>query len=185
MAEGGAGGRVIRVRQAVPADAEAVSHVCTAGWRDTYAPLHSQEYIAHVIGKFYNRERLLEEIVHHPDWDGWQVVERDGVLLGVGGGGLTSPDCWENFVLYLNPDFRRQGAGSALVAEMTRQALLHGASEQWVSAAQGNVKGLPFYEALGFAVQSERTSTFAPTGETISSLRLMRPLPEIDGAKQP
>ncbi len=185
MAEGGAGGRVIRVRQAVPGDAEAISRVCTAGWRDTYAALHSQEYIDHVVGKFYSQERLLEEIVHHPDWDGWQVAEQGGVLLGAGGGGLISPERWEIFVLYLDPDFRRQGAGSALVAEMTGQALLHGASEQWVSAAKGNVKGLPFYEALGFTVQSERTSTFAPTGETISSLRLMRPLPEIDGAKQP
>ncbi|WP_407539360.1 GNAT family N-acetyltransferase [Deinococcus radiomollis] len=174
---------MIQVRQAVPGDAEAISRVCTAGWRDTYAALHSQEYIAHVVAKFYSQERLLAEIMHHPDWDGWQVAERDGVLLGAGGGGLTSRERWEIFVLYLDPDFRRQGAGSALVAEMTRQALRHGATEQWVSATKGNVKGLPFYEALGFSVQSERSSVFAPTGETISSLRLMRPL--LETAVQP
>jgi ribosomal protein S18 acetylase RimI-like enzyme len=176
---------MIQVRQAVPGDTEAISRVCTTGWRDTCASLYSQKYIAHVVGKFYSQERLLKEILRHPDWDGWQVAEQSGVLLGAGGGGHTSPERWEIFVLYLDPRFRRQGAGTALVREMTRQALEHGATEQWVSATKGNAKGLPFYEALGFREQAERTSVFEPTGETISSLRLMRRLSEVAGAEQP
>ncbi|WP_424949566.1 GNAT family N-acetyltransferase [Deinococcus sp.] len=77
-------------------------------------------YITHVVAKFYSEERLYAEVADHPDWDGWMVAERGGVLLGAGGGGLTSPETWAIFVLYLDPVFRRQGAGTALVGEMTR-----------------------------------------------------------------
>ncbi|WP_407570683.1 GNAT family N-acetyltransferase [Deinococcus altitudinis] len=165
---------MIRVRQAVEGDVDGISRLYAAAWRDTYAGLHSAEYIGHVIARYADPERLQAEISEHPDWDGWMVAERDGVLLGVGGGGLTSPERWEIFVLYLDPDFRRLGTGTALVDEMTRQALGHGATEQWVSATQGNTKGLPFYEALGFVEQEKRESVFAATGEAIRTVRMRR-----------
>lgn len=165
---------MIEVRAAEEHDVEAISRMYTAAWRDTYSGLHSQVYIEHIIAKYADPDRLLSEIRHHPDWDGWLVAEREGQLLGAGGGGLTSAATWEIFVLYLNPAFRRQGAGTALVQAMTQQAVQYGANEQWVSATQGNEKGLPFYAALGFEVQNERESVFSPTGELIRTFRMKR-----------
>lgn len=173
---------MIRVRQAVESDVTPISRLYAAAWRDTYAGMHSAQYIEHIIAKFADPERLHAEITQHPDWDGWLVAERDGVVLGAGGGGPTAPGIWEIFVLYLDPAFRRQGAGTALVDEMTRQAVGHGATEQWVSAAQGNTKGLPFYEAMGFVEQEKRESVFEATGETIATVRMRR---FISGAAQP
>jgi len=165
---------MIEVRAAQEHDVEAIAHIYTVGWRDTYTGIHSEAYIEHIIAKYADPDRLLNEIRHHPDWDGWLVAERDGQLLGAGGGGLTSPQTWEIFVLYLNPTFRRQGVGSALVQAMTRQAVQSGASEQWVSATKANEKGVPFYAALGFEVQEERASEYVPTGEIIRTLRMKR-----------
>lgn len=153
---------MIPLRQAAPDDAEGISQICAAGRRGIYASLYSPDYI-----------------------EGWQEAERGGVLIGAGGGGLTSPKCWESVVLCPDPDFRRQGAGNALVGKMTWRALWHGATEQWVPAARSGEQGPPFDEAFGRVVLSQQLSPLAPNEETVSSLRLTRRLSQVAEARQP
>jgi hypothetical protein len=153
---------MIPLRQAAPDEAEGISQICAAGWRGIYASLYSPDYI-----------------------EGWQGADRGGVPIGAGGGGLTSPKCWESVVLCPDPDFRRQGAGNDLVGKKTRRALWHAATEQWVPAARSGEQGLPFDEALGHVVLSRQPSTFTPTEETASSLRPTRRLSQVAGARQP
>jgi len=86
-------------------------------------------------------------------------------VLGASGGGPTG----EVFVLCLDPNERRQGIGRALLKAMTDQARARGASEQWVSVTAGNLKGIPFYEAMGFVTAHESDS---PSG--VRSLRMVR-----------
>ncbi|MGG3690400.1 hypothetical protein [Caldifermentibacillus hisashii] len=49
-------------------------------------------------------------------------------------------------------------------------------TEQWVSVAKGNMKGIPFYEARGFVFQHERASYGNAEGEDYVSLRYFRKL---------
>lgn len=90
-------------------------------------------------------------------------------MLGASGGGPTGERTWEVFVLYLDPNERRRGIGRALLKAMTDQARARGASEQWVSVTAGNLKGIPFYEAMGFVTAHESDS---PSG--VRSLRMVR-----------
>ena len=151
------------VRKAELRDGPGISRVCSDGWRDTYASIHTPEEIERVIGKYYSLERISNEIggpLEYDgadyDWDGWLVAERgDGRVLGASGGGPTGERTWEVFVLYLDPNERRRGIGRALLNAMTNQARVRGASEQWVSVMYGNLRGIPFYEAMGFVTAHE------------------------------
>ena len=170
----------VRVRLATPDDVPAIVRVCSAGWRDTYADLHSAEYREDVIARFYTPERILTETRPTETWDGWLVSELGGEVMGAAGGGPTGPGTWEVFVLYLDPEKRRLGAGRALLAAMTAQAQAHGADTQWVSVAQDNHKGLPFYGAMGFTARETRESHSRKTGEPIRMVRLARSLPQVN-----
>ena len=56
----------------------------------------------------------------------------------------------EVFVLYLNPSRRNEGIGTMILDAITKQQKEeYNATEQWVSVAKGNQKGIPFYEAKG------------------------------------
>ncbi|RTR29491.1 GNAT family N-acetyltransferase [Deinococcus radiophilus] len=171
----------VSVRLAPRNDVPDIVRVCSAGWRDTYHGIYSAAYADAVIAKYYGPQRIAAEIGPSDSgegwqWDGWLVAELGGEVIGAAGGGPTGADTWEVFVLYLDPDQRRKGAGRALLRAMTEQALAHGAREQWVSVAQENEKGLPFYRALGFEVRAQSESQSESTGEPLRNVRMARPI---------
>lgn len=150
---------MIEIRRAVLEDAPGISKVCTDGYRKTYPELLPESQIEKVIREFYNEERIRKEIVEtFRGWNGWFVAVDDGQVVGAGGGGFTGEETSELFVLYLDPDRKREGIGSKVLAAITTDQIARGAKEQWVSVAKGNRMGIPFYEAAGFEFQEERSS---------------------------
>lgn len=168
-------GRIV-IRRAEPADAEGIARVCAEGWRDTYQDIYATEQIEAVIAEYYTPDRIKGEITTPEGWDGWLVAVDDDAVVGAGGGGMIEPHAGEVFVLYLDPIRRREGIGSLLLDAITEQQLANGAREQWVSVEPENIKGLPFYEARGFAGQGERPALGSTPEEGRVSLRLMRRL---------
>ena len=149
---------MVQIRKAVLDDADGICRVCSAGWRNTYKQIYPEDYIERVIGEYYNPERVRREIMHPDWWDGWLVADKDGIVVGAGGGGMTGPTTGEVFVLYLDPNYRYQGIGTMLLNAITEQQKQQGAREQWVSVGKINQKGIPFYEARGFVCKGERPS---------------------------
>jgi GNAT superfamily N-acetyltransferase len=166
--------KLIQVRKALLEDVNDICRICSEGWRDTYQDIYSLEYIERTIAEFYNPQRVEREILHPVGWDGWLVAEQDGVVVGAGGGGLTSSGVGEVFVLYVYPGQRGQGIGTALLKAITDQQRQQGVREQWVSVEAKNEKGLPFYEAGGFIHREERPAYGSKPEEGIFSLRLSR-----------
>ena len=164
------------IRRAETRDAEGISRVCAAGWRDTYHGLKEPERIEAVIAECYAPERISREIAAPEGWDGWIVAVEDDIVLGAGGGGITEPGVGEVFVLYLDPTRRGEGIGTLILAAITEQQRAQGAGEQWVSVEPENTKGLPFYFARGFEVQGQRPEWGTAPEEGRVSLRLMRRL---------
>jgi GNAT superfamily N-acetyltransferase len=147
----------VRTRRARAPDVEAICRVCAEGWRDTYGDLYTAERIERTIAQFYNPNRVRKELEPSRGWDGWLVAEDEhGILVAAGGGGMTGPVTGEVFVLYADPARRREGAGTALLEAITEQQRSQGATEQWVAVAEGNEKGIPFYEARGFRRRGKR-----------------------------
>ena len=169
-------------RPATEADAEAIAAVCSAGYRRTYPGLLAPETIEDVVSRYYDVERVRGEVAPAPPgWSGYLVAtdpdDPAGRVVAAGGGGLTEAGAGEVFVLYVDPDLRGRGYGTAVLDLLTRGQVAAGATEQWVSVTKGNTLGLPFYVARGFAFVEE-VEPWDGTGaaEGARTWRLRRPI---------
>lgn len=164
-------------RMATEQDVEAISRICSQGYRQTYPDLLSRDAIEAVIAKYYSLDRIRTEIPPAmPHWSGYIVVEDEQKqVVAAGGGGLSSATVGELYVLYADPNRRGQGFGSAVLDLLTRQQVAAGATEQWVSVQKGNNLGIPFYLARGFE-KVEETASWDEilSTEGVLSLRMRR-----------
>jgi ribosomal protein S18 acetylase RimI-like enzyme len=70
----------------------------------------------------------------------------------VGTGRLTIVDGWAGvYGMATHPDFRRQGIAAAVLAELQRQAAVHGARGLWLMVPAANTGAQALYSAAGFA----------------------------------
>ncbi|MBB6454080.1 ribosomal protein S18 acetylase RimI-like enzyme [Salirhabdus euzebyi] len=167
---------MVLVRKALFNDIYGIRRVCVEGYRATYKNLLSNDYIERTIDKFYNLDRLANEVTNPEGWDGWFVALENGEVVGAGGGGMTSENTGEVFVLYLDPTRRGEGIGSLLLKAISDEQLAKGATEQWVSVQMNNEKGIPFYKARGFQYHSEQRTYESEKADHAISLRLVRKL---------
>ena len=168
---------MITVRPARAGDVDRIRRICIEGWRDAYEGLVPESYIERSVAAFYGRERILREIEDHDGWTGWVVAEDGERLLGAGAGGISRSGAAELYVLYVDPRRRDEGAGTALLDEISRRLVTEGATEMWVSVVKGNEKGIPFYRARGFEVMYEERAYDSRADENVIALRMRRQLP--------
>jgi len=140
---------LITIRSARPADAEEITEVHDAAWRDAYR------------GIIPGRE--LEKIVARrgPRW--WQNAIRRGTRLAVLDfdetiGGYTSygrnrlpnlPYQGEIFELYLSPEFQGLGFGRRLFEAARKDLVEHGYHTTLVWALAANERAIGFYRHIG------------------------------------
>lgn len=142
---------MIKVRFATKEDAKSIANLCSKVWKVTYADIYSKEYIDHVIEEFYNVERIAKESSESSShWHGYMVAYEDGRILGCIGGAIEG-EIGSIYVLYVDPDHKGQGVGSALLDFLTNyQKENYGITRQEVFVTTGNMMGVPFYEKKGF-----------------------------------
>ena len=63
------------------------------------------------------------------------------------------------------PECRRHGYGRALMLEMIRAALLHGAANMTLEVREGNLGAQALYTSLGFENAGRRKRYYSDTGE--------------------
>ncbi len=141
--------KVISIRNARPADAEAIAEVHDAAWRDAYRGI--------IPGR--ELERMIAR--RGPRW--WQAAISRGsrlVVLDFGGriAGYASygrnrvpamPYSGEIFELYLAPEFQGLGMGRRLFEAARRDLNDHGYVSTLVWALADNERALDFYSRLG------------------------------------
>ncbi len=167
---------MLNVLKANASHVKGIAKVCSDAYWATYKELRPEGYIKRVIEEFYNHERILQEVtVTGREWGGYFVAVEEDEVIGAIGGGMIGETSGEVFVLYLNPDRRNEGIGTRLLDVLTKQQKeeFH-ATEQWVSVAKGNQKGIPFYEARGFIYSKEQRGYGNSGGENFISLRYVR-----------
>ncbi|MBA2381971.1 MAG: GNAT family N-acetyltransferase [Chloroflexi bacterium] len=130
------------VREAIIEDAEFVRRVAHSAWRDTYAGLLQPETIETFLDNAYSTERLIRRIERHV----FLVAEVDGVTVAFADA-VLEPDRVRLVSIYAHPEHRREGAGTALLAELRARVPLVPIAADVLS---GNLKGERFYEARGF-----------------------------------
>lgn len=168
---------MITVRKATENDIKGIIKVCSDGYRVTYEELLPKKYIEKIISEFYFEDRIRNEILETSDsWNGWFVAVENNEVVGAGGGGFISDGIAELYVLYLNPNRKRAGIGSKLLAAITNEQIEKGALEQWVSVTKDNQMAIPFYESVGYEYISEQPSYELPEEKGFVSLRYKRKL---------
>ncbi|MBW6436846.1 GNAT family N-acetyltransferase [Actinoplanes hulinensis] len=165
------------VRPAVDADVARIAAICSSGYRDAYRELLPDGYIERSVVEFYSRERVAKEIAPAPPgWFGYQVVEEDGLVLGVAGGGMTGPAAGELSRVYLDAAVREGELGTLLLDRVTEQIGAAGGTELWVSVFLGDRAGIGFYRARGFQPVETVRAALSRVDDHISSLRMCRRL---------
>lgn len=165
------------IRRAGAADADGISAVCSTAYRATYQGLTSDAFIQRSIDDFYQPDRIRSEIdPNPPGWLGYVVAADQTGVIGAAGGGLTEPGVAELYVLYVDPNRRNEGIGTALLESVCASFQQHNAHELRVSVIENNELGLPFYRARGFVPFDTVPAYGSLPEERLRSLRLARPL---------
>ena len=111
----------ILVRKARRDEAKTIADLLSRCQWFTYGKLFSDAYIERLIEKYYNVERIKQEVTTvDKSWHGYIVAEQDGNIIGVIGGGMTDATNGEIYVFYVDPDSRGAGIGSRLLDFYTK-----------------------------------------------------------------
>lgn len=139
--------------------------IAAAAWRDTYVGLLKQETIESFIERAYSPERVASRIT-----DDQFYVAEDATGIAAFADALEREDRLDLLAIYVLPDRRSQGAGTALLEQLV-EVFPH----RHVSAdvVDGNRKGEIFYERRGFAPRERLEATLF--GEPVVERRWWRP----------
>lgn len=171
-------GASIRVREGVPADAEAMARVNAAGWREGYRGILPDERRESPPVAQWRRE--MREGLRSPRGDSFtRIAELDGEFAGycfVSAPGREESDgskVAELVAVYVEPELWGRGAGGALLRSALDEvaALGYGRLLLWTFA--GNDRAIRFYERHGFAADGAERRL---VGTGTPTLRMSRSL---------
>ncbi len=145
-----------RLRNAAPADAEALAAFAERCFRDTFAPDNRPEdmdaYCATAFGDARQREEiadasLITVLAHDAAGTlaGYLQLGAEATLAEVV---ASSP--WELRRLYVDPDLKGAGLGLVLMREALIRSRAAGADVLWLGVWERNARAIRFYEKYGF-----------------------------------
>jgi len=156
----------MRIRDATPADAEAVRRVHADSIQSLGPEAYSQEQVeAWALGcESADYAAAIRET------DAFLVADRDGEVVGFGSLNLEpSGEDYESSVdaeitgVYVHPSVVREGVGTALYGELEDRARVADVDSLGLLASRNAVS---FYEAMGYARVAEREHEFSSREST-------------------
>jgi [ribosomal protein S5]-alanine N-acetyltransferase len=142
----------VSVRDALPADAEAIARVARASWTVTYRDIFEPAFIDGFLAQYYSTDALAtaaQRAAEREDTE-FLVAERDGEVVAYAhfAVGERGP---ELFRIYAHPDHYGTGVGSALLDELHRR--IDGAVDTYILDVHSrNERGRAFYDRHGFVI---------------------------------
>lgn len=136
------------IRRAKTADAAAIMRINVNGWRQAYAGLLPEFFLA---SREESAERLQRTIEQIEDHESFMIVAVEnetilGYLWGGKGRNHLIPCRKEVYALYVDADCQRKGIGRALWEEFREYA---GGECFYVCVLKGNKQGEKFYRSMG------------------------------------
>jgi len=144
-----------------PADIAGKAYVHWQGWREAYAGLMDDDYLA---GRTLAH---CEDMARR--WpDNTLVAEVDGRIAGFGGYGVCRDEqlspCGEIFALYVLQEYHGRGIGLALMHACMDRLREYPTVALWV--LDGNARAIRFYERYGFAFDGAQQQVNLGTPKT-------------------
>jgi GNAT superfamily N-acetyltransferase len=139
---------MILIRAATPGDADGIARVHVEGWRTTYRGIVPDSYLDSL--DVIQRSARWLDILNSPSRV--LVAEEAGSIVGFANGGAireTVCDCdAELYAIYLDAGRRREGIGTALLADLARLLDEDGFQSMAVRVLDANM-ATRFYERSG------------------------------------
>ncbi len=168
----------MEVREALPADAEAIARVHVRGWQFAYRGLVPDHYLdsLSVDDERTKRNRqLLSQL--GPSRKMWVAVELSQVVGFAGAGPTrdedTSGPTGELYAIYVDPDHWGRGAGSALMGSVHDFLDSEGYREATLWVLEDNERTRRFYERHGWEFDGTTKADERP-GFTLHEVRYRR-----------
>ena len=156
------------IRQAVAPDASAIGAVHAQSWREAYAGILSDRWIARVSDR--ERARRWRMILASPQPEGPWVATVDGAIVGFVASGPArdddAPRPLELWSLYLLESHRGLGIGRALVETAI------GDRPAYLNVLRDNARTIGFYRRMGFEPDGH-TGTLS-YWENVAEIRMVR-----------
>lgn len=153
------------LRKARPSDAERIAWIHVNGWRTAYAGMIPQQ---HLDGLSVSRRTL--------DWEKWLRRGNLEAIVYVSGEEIlgyaayvAKPDRAELVGLYVHPEHKREGIGSALMAQFETETATANRRGLWVLSE--NHSAIAFYRSLGYEVSGE-TKEMILGGVSLEEIRM-------------
>jgi ribosomal protein S18 acetylase RimI-like enzyme len=167
------------VRPAVLADAPAIAAVHVATWRDAYAGLLPDDFLAGLVVEEW-AERWRGRLCAPADGIFTLVLESGGQVRGFVSGGPDRHGAagGEVFAIYVDPRCQGLGAGRRLLAGAVRSLAEAGFAEARLWVLAGNEPARAFYEAQGWRPEGvEKPWTYdRDAGRSVPEVRYVRSL---------
>lgn len=154
------------LRDALPADAEALAEVHVASWRAAYRGLMPDAFLAGLAP-----EDRLDRWRRRFSEAGTRIIvwEEGGRITGFCfGGPCRDPDtdprrCGEIYAIYLRPEAWGKGAGRALFEAASDDLRARGFKELVLWVLRGNRRARAFYERMGLVPDgADKLKTMLP-----------------------
>lgn len=168
----------MRIRPALPDDAQALAVLGRRLWRETYAGLIPESNLAMHLSETFGTRQQAAELADPACRT--LLIERDGTLLGyvlLRAGGPEQERTSFHFVkplevarFYVDASLHGQGAAQALMAAVLEQASAAGHDGVWLQVWEQNGRAIRFYAKAGFADAGEATFR---VGEQVDRDRLL------------
>jgi GNAT superfamily N-acetyltransferase len=169
---------MIRVRGALPIDAEAIVELTATGWRAAYPGIVPARHLRQLPIAAWRHD--VRSGLRAPEGDSFtKIAELDGVIAGYcyvaapGRGEPQGSPVAEVVAIYVDPAYWRQGVGRELMATAASESRRLSFREIVVWSFERNARALSFYEALGWRRDGGRRPHQA-TG--VQTIRLRRTL---------
>ncbi|MFW6003049.1 MAG: GNAT family N-acetyltransferase [Halanaeroarchaeum sp.] len=159
------------VRNATPEDAPAIESVARKSLLGSYTGALDDDTIEDAVEEWYGGDRLhdlLEMETEH-----FLVAEMDGDLVGFAE--MTVSDATDVGAiqwLHVDPEYRGEGVGSALLDAAEADLLDRGVARVEGAVLAANVDGINFYEDQGYVRGADQETNIA--GETFTERRYLR-----------
>ena len=146
----------VAVRPATAADAPAIERVARDAWHDTYDDILGSDAVDAKLDEWYDPAALRESI-----------TDDRGVFLVAGedpvGFAQATPgdDVWHLARIYVAPDRRGEGIGTALLDRIESALADRGVTRYELAVLSENAVGIGFYESRGLECFDERAIELA------------------------
>lgn len=143
---------LMKIRIAVPADAQGIAEVHVASWRSTYRGIVSDAYLAQLNTE--SKKEFWESQLNLPEAKEFIFVaehETDGIVGFISGGKTREPELVygaEIYAVYILQSMQQQGIGTGLFQALSRAFKRNGYTSMMLWVIEGN-PSTAFYKKMG------------------------------------